>query len=115
MDGKRKRKRKEKNKRNEKKRKGKEERKENEENKREEENLCVKEKGKKKGFDSWGFNSRESLVRELKLVYSTRATSRCQNHKEVRFSPTLVPLNLREWSWFSPNHGTEFLNVGTVF
>ena len=37
----------------------------------------------------------KSLVRELKLVYSTRATSRCQKTKVLGFSSTLVPLNLR--------------------
>ena len=37
----------------------------------------------------------KSLVRELKLVYSTRATSRCQKTKVLGFSPTLIPFNLR--------------------
>ena len=32
--------------------------------------------------------------------------------KKVGFSPTLVPLNLRG---FSPNNGTEFSDIGTVF
>ena len=41
------------------------------------------------------FDYRKSIGRELKLVYSTRATSRCQKQKEVGFSPTLIPLNLR--------------------
>ena len=36
----------------------------------------------------------KSLVRELKLVYSTRNMSRCQKQKEGGFSLTLVPLNL---------------------
>ena len=54
------------------------------------------------------------IGRELKLVYSTRATSRCQKQQEVRFSLTLVPLNLMA-VWFSPNHGTKFSDIGTVF
>ena len=33
--------------------------------------------------------------RELKFVYSPRATSKCQKHKEVGFSPKLVPPNPR--------------------
>ena len=45
--------------------------------------------------DFWCSDGQKSVGRELKLVYSTRATSRCQKHKEVGFSPTLVPLNLR--------------------
>ena len=40
-----------------------------------------KEKKKEKGFDSQCFDGRKSLVRELKLVYSTRATSRSQKQK----------------------------------
>ena len=71
------------------------------------------EKKKEKGFDSRCFDD-QKLVRELKLVYSTRATSRCQKTKEVEFSPTLVSLNLMAVS-FSPNHETEFLDVETVF
>ena len=38
-------------------------------------------KKKEKGFDSRCFDCRKSLVRELKLVYSTRAVSRCQKQK----------------------------------
>ena len=81
----------------EKKRKEKKKRKKGEENKRDEENLCVKEKGerKEKGSDSQYSDGRKSIGQELKLVYSTRATSRCQKTKDVGFSPTLVPLNLR--------------------
>ena len=41
------------------------------------------------------FNGRKSIGRESKLVYSTRATSRCQKQNEVGFSRTLVHLNLR--------------------
>ena len=40
--------------------------------------------------------------------------SRCQKHKEVGFSTTLVPRNLMA-VWFSLNHETDYLNVGTVF
>ena len=50
---------------------------------------------KKKSSDSRCFDSRKSISQELKLVYSMRATSRCQKTKEVGFSSTLVPLNLR--------------------
>ena len=61
--------------------------------------MCVEEKGeiKENAFDSRCSDGRNSLIRELKLVYSTRATSRCKKkkNKEVGFSPTLVPLNLR--------------------
>ena len=38
-------------------------------------------KKKEKGFDSWCSDSWKSLVQELKLVYSTRITSRCQKQK----------------------------------
>ena len=57
----------------------------------------MEEKGERKENDSDSrcYDGRKSLVRELKLVYSTRATSRCQKTKEVEFFPTLVPLNLR--------------------
>ena len=67
----------------------------------------VRGKGKKKGkerkreragralSDFWCSDGRKSIGQELKLVYSTRAMSRCQKQKEVGFSPTLVPLNLR--------------------
>ena len=43
-------------------------------------NPFVEEKGERKenGSDSRYFDGRKSLVRELKLVYLTRATSRCQ-------------------------------------
>ena len=55
-----------------------------------------KEKKKKEnGTNSLCFDGRKSIVREIKLVYSMRAMSRCQKKKEVGFSPTLVPLNLR--------------------
>ena len=37
-----------------------------------------KKKKKEKGFDSQCSDGQKLLVRELKLVYSTRATSRCQ-------------------------------------
>ena len=49
-----------------------------EENKIDEENPCVEEKGerKEKGSNSLCSDGRKFLVRELKLVYSTRATSR---------------------------------------
>ena len=63
--------------------------------KREEKDPCVEKKEKKKGFDSWCSDSWKLIGRELKLVYSPRATSRYQKHKEVDFSPTLVPPNLR--------------------
>ena len=70
---------KEKNKRNEKK---KEERKETG-GKKLRKNPCVEEKGKRKENDSNSrcSDGRKSLVRELKLVYSTRATSMCQKQK----------------------------------
>ena len=57
-----------------------------------------KEKGqrKEKGSDSQCSDGWKSIGQELKLVYSTRATSRCQKQEEVGFSPTLVPLNLRD-------------------
>ena len=52
---------------------------------------------KENGSDSRCFNGRKSIGRELKLVYLPRATSRCKKKKQkkVRFSPTLVPPNLR--------------------
>ena len=50
---------------------------------------------KAKGSNSWCSDGRKSLVRELKLVYSTRAISRCQIIKKVGFSPKSIPLNLR--------------------
>ena len=53
-----------------------------------------KKERKEKSFDSRCSDGQKSIGRELKLVYSSRATSRCQKH-EVRFSPTLVPPNLR--------------------
>ena len=60
-------------------------------------NPYVEEKGKRKEkcSDSWCSDGWKSIDLELKLAYSTRATSRCQKQKEVGFSPTLVPLNLR--------------------
>ena len=61
--------------------------------KREGKKMCVGKKGN--GSDSQCFDSRKSIGLELKLVYSPRDTSRCQKHKEVGFSPTLVPPNLR--------------------
>ena len=36
---------------------------------------------KEKGSDSQCFDGRKSLVRELKLVYSMKATNRCQKQK----------------------------------
>ena len=54
-----------------------------------------KERAGRELSDFWCFDGRKSIGRELKLVYSTRATSRCQKQKEVGFSPTLVPPNLR--------------------
>ena len=87
------------------KKKRKEERKERRgKQKREEKKKIVCGKGKKKRgekrvdralSDFRCFDDRKSIGRELKLVYSTRATSRFQKHKEVGFAPTLVPLNLR--------------------
>ena len=50
---------------------------------------------KENGSDSQCSKGRKSIDRELKLVYSTRATSKCQKLKEVGFSPTFVLLNLR--------------------
>ena len=52
-------------------------------NKRGEENPCVEEKGerKEKSFDTWCFDSRKSISREIKLVNSMRATSKCQKQK----------------------------------
>ena len=50
---------------------------------------------KEKGFDSRCSDGQKSIDRELKLVYSPRATSSCQKHKKVGFSPTLVPPNIR--------------------
>ena len=63
----------------------------------EKQDVLGKEKGKRKekGFDSQCSDGRKSLVRELKLVYSMRAMSRCQKIKEVGFFPTLTPFNLR--------------------
>ena len=78
-------------------------------------------KGKRKVgralFGSQCSDGRKSIGRELKLFYSPRATSRCQKQKEVGFSPTLVPLNLRPANGrvVQPNHGTEFSDVGIVF
>ena len=68
-----------------------------EKQKRGEKNSCVEKKGERKenGSDSRCSNSQKSIGRELKLVYSTKATSRCQKQKGVRFSPTLVSPNLR--------------------
>ena len=42
--------------------------------------MCVEEKGerKEKGFDFQYSDGRMSIGRELKLVYLTRATTRCQ-------------------------------------
>ena len=62
-------------------------------------------------------DDRKSIGRELKSVYSPRATSKCQKQKEVGFSLTLVPLNLRAVNGrvASPNHRTEFSDVGTIF
>ena len=78
------------------KRKKKRKKKENkgEENKREKEKkTCV---GKKENdSDSRCSDNQKSIGRELKLAYSSRATSRCQKHKDVGFSSTLVPPNLR--------------------
>ena len=56
-----------------------------------------KEKGEREeeGFDSRCSDGQMLIGRELKLAYSTRVTSRCKKQKEVGFSPTLVPLNLR--------------------
>ena len=67
------RKRKEMRKRKERRRKERKERKTKEMRK----NPCVEEKGLRFPCS----NSRKSLVRELKLVYSMRATSRCQKQK----------------------------------
>ena len=66
------------------KRKENEEMKENEGKKKgEEENRAWRRKKKKekKSSDSHCSNGWKSLVRELKLVYSMRATSRCQKQK----------------------------------
>ena len=65
--------------------------------------MCMGKEKKKKGKRRVGHalsgsrcsDSRKSIGQELKSVYSTKATSRFQKHKEVGFSPTLVPLNLR--------------------
>ena len=56
-----------------------------------------KEERKENGFNSRCSNGRKLIGRELKLVYSPRATSRCKKKKknEVEFFPTLVPYNLR--------------------
>ena len=63
-------------KRKEKKRKEKEEKKKS---------VRGKPKGKKKrAFDFLCYDGWKSIGRELKLLYSTRATSRCQKKQEVR-------------------------------
>ena len=67
-------------------RKGKEGEKEKKEKKRKEKKGekkkgKEKKKEKEKGSDSRCFEGRKSLVLELKLVYSTRATCRCQKQK----------------------------------
>ena len=108
MEEKRKRKRKErKGKGREKeKKKRKEERKEmrGKQKRGEKKNSCMgKGKKREKGERRAGYalsssrcsHGRKSRSRELKLVYSPRATSRFQKHKEVVFSPTLIPPNLR--------------------
>ena len=46
----------------------------------EKQDVSGKEKGKKKGFDRCS-DGQKSLVRELKLVYSTRATGKYQKQK----------------------------------
>ena len=59
--------------------------------KKEKKNPCVgkkeKEKIKEKGesalYDSRCFDGKKLLVRELKLIYSMRAMSRCQKQKGV--------------------------------
>ena len=71
--------------------------------KKRKEKKSVLGKRKKKGerrvghalFGSRCSDCRKLIGRELKLVDSSRATSRCKKHKEVGFSPTLVPLNPR--------------------
>ena len=83
------------------KKKGKEKKKRNERKTKERRKKNVRGKeGKKeerneKGSDSWCSDGRKLLVQELKLVYSTRTTSRFQKQKEIEFSHTLVPPNLR--------------------
>ena len=48
--------------------------------------MCVEEKGeiKENAFDSRCSDGWNSLIRELKLVYSTRATSRCKKNKKTK-------------------------------
>ena len=57
----------------------------------------MEEKGERKemGSNSWCSDARKSIGLEFKLVYSMRTMSRCQKQKEVGFSPTMVPFNLR--------------------
>ena len=93
VEGGKEKKRKEKKKRRQRKERRKKEKKGRKERNERIKNPCVEENGerKEKCSDSW-----KSIGQELKLVYSTRATSRCQKKKkEVGFSPTLVPLYLR--------------------
>ena len=58
-----------------------EERKGKEEKKKERRKTMHGGERKKKGSNSLCSDGPKSLVRELKLVYSTRATSRCQKQK----------------------------------
>ena len=57
----------------------------------------MEEKGeiKENGSNSRCSDSWKSITQELKLIYLTRAMSRCQKQKEVGFFPILVPFNLR--------------------
>ena len=69
------------------------------------------------------YDGRSSIVRELKLVYATRATRGYRNPiflsklQEVGFSLILVPLYLRAINGrvVQPKHVTKFLDIGTVF
>ena len=100
-----------------------------EENKREEKKINLWD-GRKKGKerkreradhalpDFQCSEGQKSICRELKLVYSTRATSRCQKQKEVGvFSYTgSFSLKGRKWSCDStPTIGLSFRTLGLFF
>ena len=73
-----------------------------------------KKKRKEKSFNSRCSDGWKLLVRETKLVYSTRATSRCQKkRKKVGVSPTLIISCLVAMYgpfWFSSNLRAVFID-----
>ena len=91
------RKRKEMRKRKERRKKENEERKENEENKRDEGNSFVEEKGGKKGkgLRFPVFRQSEVVSPRIKVGLLDESYEYVPKTKEVGFSPTLVPLNIR--------------------